>query len=420
MFVAVFAFSCSNRCNKECEKYKFLSNASIYEVNVRQFSEEGNFDAVTAQLERLSELGVDVLWLMPISPIGVEGRKGTLGSYYSIVDYCEINPEFGTKEDFKELVDAAHKLGMKVMVDWVANHTSRDSKWLKEGHLDWYVLDSAGNLGYLYDWTDVAELNYDNKDMRNAMAEALKYWVKDFNIDGYRCDVAHEIPLEFWEYSIAELRKIKPEIIMLAESETPELNANAFDMYYAWSVHARMNELAQGKIDVNRFKNDLFVMYGRFPNNAVPMFFTSNHDENSWNGTEFERMGEAARTFAALSYCLKGMPLIYSAQEVGMNKRLEFFEKDPINWEDEADFTDFYKSLNDMKSGNTAFCAFGKMIEVETNNADIFAFRRISNDTEALCFFNLTDTVQTFKYKMPNQKFSAAKNFAAWEYEINE
>jgi glycosidase len=256
--------------------------------------------------------------------------------------------------------------------------------------------------------------------MRKEMTECMKYWVKNFNLDGYRCDVAGDVPTDFWNDAVAELRKINPNIIMLAEAEKPELNEYAFDMYYAWGAHFQMNQVAQGKMSVADFKKSLFEMYDRFPQNAIPMFFTSNHDENSWNGTEFERMGEAARTFAALTYCLKGMPLIYNGQEVGMDKRLEFFEKDAIDWsEDEANFTEFYTTLNQMRGENSAFCSYGgEMKEVATDNNKIFAFTRASEKSQAFCIFNLSDSVQSVHYNFNNQDISTTLD--AWGYEIAE
>jgi glycosidase len=356
---------------------------------------------------------------MPISPIGVEGRKGSLGSYYSIIDYCEVNPEFGNKEDLKKLIDAAHKKGMRVILDWVANHTSRDSKWLADGHKDWYVLDSLGEIPFIYDWTDVAKLNYDNAEMRKEMTESMKYWVKNFNLDGYRCDVAGDVPTDFWNDAVKELRTLNPDIIMLAEAEKSELNDYAFDMYYAWSLHATMNQVAQGKISVADFKKSLFEMYQKFPDNAIPMIFTSNHDENSWNGTEFERMGDAVQTFATLTYCLKGMPLIYNGQEVGMDKRLEFFDKDLIPWSnDDSYFTDFYTTLNQMKGENSAFSAYSSMEEVSTDNNHIFAFTRTSPKAQAFCVFNLSDSVQNVSFTFNNQNIT--KILDAWGYEITE
>ncbi len=266
---------------------------------------------------------------------GGKDRKGTLGSYYSVRDYTQINSEFGTFDDFKSVVRQAQEMGMKVILDWVANHTSRDAVWV-EANPGWYLRDSlGGDLSIMYDWTDIAQLDYSQHEMRKAMIEAMMFWVRETGIDGFRCDVAGEVPTGFWEEAKDSLLSLNPDIFLLAEAEKPELNETVFDAYYAWDFHHKMNMVAQGKENADSLRLSLLRMNNRFSPDAVPMFFTSNHDENSWNGTEFERMGDdAAETFAVLTYMLPGMPLIYSGQEVGLNRRLQFFEKDSIDWAD--------------------------------------------------------------------------------------
>jgi len=333
----------------------WAKNAVIYEVNTRQFTPEGTFSSMQKHLPRLKELGVDILWFMPIHKIGVKDRKGELGSYYSIQDYKSINPEFGDLNDFKAAVKEAHKLGFKVIIDWVANHTSRDAKWLVE-HPDWYVKDKNGNILAPFDWSDVAKLDYSNNDMRAAMVDAMKYWLREADIDGFRCDVAGEVPTDFWDDARVQLEKVKP-VFMLAEAEKPELTLKAFDMDYGWNLHHLMNQIAQGKQQA-----DVLNMYYRkqdslYKASAIKMVFTSNHDENSWNGTEFERMGPAAKAFAVFSYITPGMPLIYNGQEVGFNRRLEFFKKDVIDWNADVSYTEFYKKLNRLKKETKALWA---------------------------------------------------------------
>ena len=279
---------------------EWVYNATIYEVNTRQYTPEGTFNAFAQHLPRLKQLGVDILWFMPIQTIGEKGRKGTLGSYYSIRNYTEVNKEFGTLDDFKNVVKQAHEQGMKVILDWVANHTSRDNVWMDQ-HPDWYVRDSLGNIPVLYDWTDIAELNYDKADMRAEMIKSMMFWIREADIDGFRCDVAGEVPTDFWLAAKDSLKTLKSDIFMLAEAEKPELNESAFDAYYAWNFHHKMNMVAQGKANVDSLRAALQKMKTDFSPNAIPMIFTSNHDENSWNGTEFERMGDAAKTFAALT-----------------------------------------------------------------------------------------------------------------------
>src|SRR5690554_5607056 len=345
------------------ERPEWVYDAVLYEVNTRQFTPEGTFSAFAAHLPRLSELGADILWFMPIQPIGEKDRKGTLGSYYSISDYTAVNSEFGTLDDFRAVVDQAHGLGMKVILDWVANHTSRDAVWV-EAHPDWYVRDSLGELNVMYDWTDIAQLDYSKPEMREAMIASMLFWVRETGIDGFRCDVAGELPTDFWVAAKDSLVALKPDIFMLAEAEKPELNDSLFDAYYAWDFHHRMNAVAQGVEDVDSLRASFNRMIDRFAPDAIPMFFTSNHDENSWNGTEFERMGEAVRSFAVLTYMLPGMPLIYSGQEAGFDHRLAFFEKDEIDWSDPQDFSSFYSALNRFKKEQKALQAPGRSGEM--------------------------------------------------------
>lgn len=358
---------------------EWTGSAVIYEVNVRQYTQEGTFRAFDSHLPRLKELGVDILWFMPVHPIGEKERKGELGSYYSVRDYKGINPEFGTEDDFRNTVAEAHEMGFKVIIDWVANHTSRDHVWIEE-HPEWYNTDSTGAPLAPFDWTDVADLNYDNQEMRAAMLDAMVYWVKDMGIDGFRCDVAHEVPVDFWDWAADSLRKIRPDIFMLAEAEAPELLVNAFDAYYGWSNHAWMNKLAQGKASAGEYVDYLLEHSKEFPAGSIEMNFTSNHDENSWNGTEFERMGVSARQFAVLTFVLPGMPLIYSGQETGNENALEFFTRDPLEWNDPGEFTPFYKNLVAMRDAHPAMyapCA-GAPMKILSNNLQeqVFSFER--------------------------------------------
>lgn len=382
----------------------WVYDAVIYEVNTRQHTPEGTFAAFQSHLPRLKELGVDILWFMPIQPIGEVERKGTLGSYYSIKDYVAVNPEFGTLDDFKRVVDEAHQQGMKVILDWVANHTSRDAKWLGE-HPYWYTTDSLGNVLAPYDWTDVADLNYDNADMRAQMIQDMLFWVREADIDGFRCDVASEVPTDFWEVAKDSLLAVKPSLFMLAEAEEPSLHNKAFDAYYAWDMHHRMNAVAQGKEPVDSLRQSLTRMQTRFVEAAIPMFFTSNHDENSWNGTEFERMGNAAEAFAVLSYTLPGMPLIYNGQEVGFNRRLSFFEKDSIDWNFDAPQMAFYTKLNALKKSHPALKSpelGNNFVEIPTNQpATVWAFSRTLDSDTIVCVFNFSANPQTVEFSNP-------------------
>ena len=331
----------------------------MYEVNIRQFSPEGTFAGVEAQLPRLKELGVDILWLMPMYEIGTEGRKGTLGSYYAISDYKKVNPEFGTMEDFEHLLAEAHKLGFKVILDWVANQTAPDNVWMTEKPADFYERDSLGNAIYEYDWTDTRSLNYENEDVWWAQDDAMRFWLAK-GVDGFRCDAAGEVPAEFWKGILPKMNKDFPNIYLLAEAERDNLAdpAETFDANYAWELHHLLNSLAQGRKTVADLQDYVARDAARFPKEAFRLMFTSNHDENSWSGTEFEREGAAANACAVLCFTLPGsQPLIYTGQEIGLSRRLEFFEKDPITDWSANEYTTFWKTLVDLKHKNPALAA---------------------------------------------------------------
>jgi len=351
-------------------------DATIYELNTRQVTPEGTFRAAEALLPELKEAGIDIIWVMPCQPIGKITRKGTLGSYYSIMDYCAINPEFGTRQDFEHFLAEAHNQGFKVILDWVANHTSPDNAWAQnEG---WHYRDSLGNLMVQYDWTDIAKLNYDNQDMRQAMLQAMHFWMDSIGIDGFRCDVAGEVPTDFWNWAMADLRQSHPDMFTLAEDEdkAQELTEEAFDMYYGWTLHHLMNSVAQGKSTVNDLWNYFQKVDTTICCKAIRMNFTSNHDENSWNGTEYERMGDAAHLMAAFTYVVPGMPLIYTGQLSGNHHRLQFFEKDLIDRVDNAPEYKMYQHLNSFRKANPALYSNGKgapMFRLETDNDNIFA-----------------------------------------------
>jgi len=371
---------------------------NIYEVNIRQFTKEGTINAFAKHLPRLRKMGVELLWLMPVQPIGVERRKGSMGSYYSIQDYMAINPEFGTMEDFISMVQQAHQLGFRVILDWVANHTSFDHAWIKT-HPEWFTRDSVGGIASPFDWTDVADLNYENKEMRTAMSEAMKFWLRATDIDGFRCDVAELVPLDFWELCRKDLQTVKP-VFMLAEGEKPEL-IPSFDMTYSWTLHHLLNEVAKGKKTVKDIENYLVEDPKKFPASSIRMNFTSNHDENSWNGTEFERMGELAQACAVLTIGLPGMPLIYSGQEAPLKKRLLFFEKDPIDWNG-YQYEKFYTDLLQLKYNNAALKnvrndAVAHKINGK-GNPNIMAFWRDGANKKVLFFVNLSNKEQKASY----------------------
>lgn len=413
---------------------EWSKNLSIYEVNVRQFSPEGTFAAVEAQLPRLKELGTDILWLMPIHPIGELNRKGTLGSYYSIKDYKGVNPEFGTEEDFKRFVKKAHELGMYVILDWVANHSAWDNPLVTEKP-DFYQKDSVtGNMVSPFDWTDVVAFNYNFPETGDYMLDAMLYWVKEFDIDGYRCDVAELVPATFWNKARTELDKLKP-VFMLAEGEKPWLHT-AFDMSYGWEFHNIKNRIAKGEANANDIETYLKKNDTLYPQGAYRMYFITNHDENSWNGTEFERLGDGVKAFYVLTATVPGMPLIYTGQESGINKRLEFFEKDPVAWGN-YEMTSFYKSLLDLKKNTPALYNGnwgGSWERVNTNeNEKVFAFVREKDNSKVFVVINLSN--QPVNVTFDGEKFAgnytglfsgtqanfekgATSELAAWGYEV--
>jgi glycosidase len=374
-------------------------NAVIYEVNIRQYTEEGTFKAFTAHLPRLQKLGVDIVWLMPVHPVGEKNRKGSLGSYYSVRDYHAVNPEYGTMDELKELVAEAHEQGMHVLLDWVANHTAWDNPLIYD-HPEWYEKDSAGNIFSPFDWTDVAQLDYDNDSLRMYMTDALKFWVREADIDGYRCDVAGMVPCDFWNDVRASLDSIKP-VFMLAEDEANTcLTETAFDMNYAWELHHILNEVAKKEMTVQDIKDYFMRQDSTYDPDIYRMNFITNHDENSWNGTEFERMGDAVEVMALLTFTVPGMPLLYSGQEIGMKKRLEFFEKDAIEWK-ESEWEKIYQKFIKLKKSNKVLWngkAGGTMHLVEIPGADdVFAFIRAGDEEALLVITNLSGTQVEFQ-----------------------
>ena len=376
---------------------EWLKDATLYEVNIRQFTPEGTFNAFSDHLETIKELGVDIIWLMPIHPIGEKNRKGLLGSYYSVKDYYAVNPEFGTMDDFKAMVAKAHELDIKVIIDWVPNHSAFDNL-LSTEHPEYYLKDSAGNFKSPFDWTDVIQFDYDQPGLRQYMIDALKFWLAETDIDGFRFDVAHMIPVSFWNTVRPALNEVK-EVFMLAESDQPMLNKEAFDATYDWKLHHIMNQVAQGKMTVKEIDMHFAYVDTAYPPNSILMEFTSNHDENSWNGTEYERLGEAVKVFAVLSYTIPGMPLIYNGQEVCMKKRLRFFERDTIDWT-ECDMREFYKTLNNLKADNEALFAGGEggtMTRIHGNDDErVFAFIREKDKSRLFVILNLSDQTVEF------------------------
>jgi glycosidase len=385
---------------------EWSKNATIYEVNIRQYTPEGTFKAFQKHLPELKKMGIEILWIMPVNPIGEKNRKGSLGSYYSVKDYKAINPEFGNLEDFKNLVKAIHKEGMYVIIDWVANHTSWDNV-LTKTHPEFYKKDSLGNFAApVADWTDVIALNYNNPALWTYMEGAMEYWVKECDIDGFRCDVASMVPTSFWNFVRKELDKIKP-VFMLAEAEAPGLQEHAFDMTYAWEFHNIIKKIYKGEMSISDLDKYYEKETAQYNPDAYRMIFTTNHDENSWNGSVFKRFGDAVKTFAVLCGVVKGMPLIYSGQEAGMDKSLRFFDKDTIEWK-KSSFRDLYTKLIHLKLNNEALwngLQGGEMEIIKTtNNNDIFAFVREKGKNKIFAVFNLSPNSQ--KIKIENSRIA--------------
>ncbi|MBN2486970.1 MAG: alpha-amylase [Bacteroidales bacterium] len=379
-------------------------NLGMYEVNIRQYTPEGTFKAFQAHLQRLSDMGMGILWIMPVSPIGIENRIGTLGSYYSVRDYRAVNPEFGTMADFKNLVKAAHDKGMFVIIDWVANHTSWDNV-LTISNPEYYVTDAQGNFiappGT--DWSDVIELDFTNNELRNYMVETLKYWVLETGIDGFRFDAVEHVPDNFWTYMVRELRKYKPDIFLLAETQGKKYLDLGFDMDYCWSLHGwdwgLMKKIYNKTAGISDLVNFINSEASTYSESDYRLYFTSNHDENSWYGTDKEQLGNSYEAFAVLAHTLNGMPLIYSGQEAGLNKRLAFFEKDQISWSNMA-YEEFYTTLLQLKRNNEALwngLKGGNPVRVATTqDTKIFSFYREMNDDKVLVLLNLSDTQVSF------------------------
>ena len=372
-------------------------SAVLYEMNIRQLTPQGTLRAAEQKLESLRELGIDAIWLMPIYPIGEEGRKGSLGSYYSIRDYKAVNPEFGEMADLDSFVKRAHSLGMKVLLDWVANHTARDAKWLKTKPADWYEREEDGSAKVPWDWTDTAKLNYANRDVWRGQIEAMRFWVEQHDIDGFRCDMAMLVPIEFWQEASAELHRIKPDIFMLAEAEEDNLFDNAFNMSYQWNIHHIMCDIAKGARRVWDLRNAIHAERAKYPREAMRLSFTSNHDENSWSGSEQSRFGAALEVMRAMTFLMPStMPLIYTGEEVGYDHSFAFFERDPIPADAyvENRTTALYRRLTALKHRERALCAAergGEMIEIENNAKDcMMTFVREVDGSRVVAIMNLS------------------------------
>jgi len=366
---------------------------NIYEVNLRQYTVEGTFSAFARELPRLAEMGVETLWFMPIHPISELGRKGTLGSYYAVKDYTDTNSEFGTVEDFKLLVAQAHSYGLKVIIDWVGNHSGNDNVWI-EKHPGFFVRDNDGNVLHPYDWEDVSKINYDSLDLRKAMIAAMQFWIINCNIDGFRCDMAHLVPLNFWEEARTVLDKVKSQLFWLAETEDIAYHF-VFDASYTWEWMHKTEDYCKCSTDMGGLWYVLNKYKDNFPSSAYRVYYTSNHDENSHTGTEYDKFGDAAHVLAVFSCTWNGIPMLYSGQELPNLKKLAFFDKDVIEWNGQYQLHDFYKTLLLLHKNNPALRTADPdaiTINLQTDRASqVMAFIRKNGDKEVLVILNLSN-----------------------------
>jgi alpha-amylase len=390
----------------------WAATTNIYEVNIRQYTPEGNFAAFAKHLPRLSQMGVEVLWLMPIFPISKEKKQGTLGSYYACSSYTNTNPEFGTAKDFKALVQQAHELGMKIMLDWVGNHTGYDHEWTT-ANPGYFKTNETGEFFDSHGWVDVIDLNYENQSMRRAMIEAMQYWVTTYDIDGFRCDMAHLVPIDFWRQARTLVDQQKP-LLWLAETEEPAYH-QVFDITFTWRFLHLLEDIYRGHAAATDLLTLVEAYDSEFPEDAMRLYFISNHDENSHSGSEYERLGNAVRACAVL--CLtaaNGIPLLYSGQEIPNKKRILFFDKDTIDWTSQCMLEDFYATLLRLRKNNTALSANdpnNQLVVVQTNDQHktVIAFiRKSATDAilvmvnlsgKSMIKFKLTDLVETGTYR---------------------
>lgn len=420
--------SCSTQKKIKMESPKdWKHTTNIYEVNVRQYTKEGTFNAFAKELPRLKKMGVGTLWFMPITPIAQKEKKGTMGSQYAASDYTSINPEFGTMEDFKNLVNEAHKMGFHVIIDWVANHTGWDHVWTKS-HPEYYLHDADGSFHRASGMDDIIELDYSKLELRQAMIDAMGFWVKNTNIDGFRCDLASWVEVDFWKQARPEVEKTKPLFFIgeFDELDNPEYG-KVFDASYSWTWMHKTEDYYKKNLPLQDLR-DLLMKYSALGDSSMRAWFTSNHDENTWNGTEYEKYGEIAKPLAVFSVTWNGIPLTYSGQELPNMKRLEFFEKDPIQWNGTYQLADFYTTLFHLKSTNPALRGGDENVKtyfVNTSvNDKILAYIRKNGKDEVLVILNLSKEPVNFTlddaevsgdfqelFTKENRDFSTNKSF---------
>ncbi|ANE53585.1 alpha-amlyase [Flavisolibacter tropicus] len=408
----------------ELEHPEWSKNATIYEVNIRQYTPEGTFAAFEKHLPRLKQLGVDILWLMPIQPIGEKNRKGTLGSYYSIKDYYDVNPEFGKLEDLKHLVRKAHAKGMYVILDWVANHSSWDNS-LATNHPDWYSKSKEGHFQSTpwRDYDDIIDFDYSHPGLRKYMTDAMAYWVKETDIDGFRCDVASFVPIDFWENARKELQAIKP-VFMLAEAADRDLHKRAFDMTYAWSLWDHLHDITTNNKSINGLTEGYIAEHvSTWPRNAYRMNFVDNHDKNSWEGNQVSNFGDGLEAAIVLTATMDGMPLIYSGQEAGLDRSLRFFDKDTIQWQNHK-IGGLYSRLFQLKHVNQALWNGrwgGEMDRIKNDQmSKVISFSREKNNDKVITVVNLSNQQTPVKLESQYHKGTYTELFSGVEYAFTD
>lgn len=404
---AVIIFSCDEKKEVQgkvetekitAEHPDWIKQGNIYEVNVRQYTPEGTFNAFSKHLDRLKDMGVQTVWFMPINPISKVGRKGTLGSYYAVADYKAINPEFGNIDDWKNLVKKIHDKGMKVLIDWVPNHTGADHPWLTS-HTNFYIKDSTGNPATMFDWTDTRVLDFNNNEMQDSMIAAMKYWVTETDIDGYRVDVAWNVPAQFWVKVIPQLKQLKSDMFFLAEGDKPYLLESGFNAYYPWEMFHKMVDVAAGRrpaFALDSIKNKYDTAY---PKESIPLYFTSNHDENSWNKSDYGTFpGPVHAPFAVFTQTMAGsLPLVYSGQEEPVLEAIPFFEKDTIVF-GKLGRTSFYKKLQELRRNNEALAVDASYQRVNVGDSTaLYSYVREKNGKKVFVILNLSKTEQKVK-----------------------
>ena len=378
---------------------EWIMQGDIYEVNVRQYTPEGTLNSFAKHLDRLKEMGVQTIWFMPINPISLVDRKGSLGSYYAVSDYTALNPEFGTMADFIQIVKSIHSKGMKVIIDWVPNHTGADHRWLTE-QPDFFVKDKNGKAAMAVDWADTRQLDYKNTVMQDSMIAAMKFWISKTDIDGFRCDVAWNVPADFWRKCIPQLKSMKS-IFMLAEGDSAYLPQSGFDAVYPWHMFKMMEKIAKGTrpaFGLDSVKNESDKLY---PENTIQMYFTSNHDENSWNNADYGTFpGPVHEPFAVFTQTMaNSVPLIYGGQEEPVLRALKFFDKDPMTFE-KFQRADFYKTLLHLRKSNMALSADASFRKINAGDEKaVYAFVREKGNEKVLVILNLSNSEQSITIK---------------------